>query len=133
MIRVQDQRDVKSMLHNIVGTLSGQRIQEVFGEGHGGVATDDVQALTKAVEGRHNRGGLRHETHCLAGVGFRRHIRCFRIVNAQHRYGSAQNVHGIGLRHVLQKIDDLSGDTPVGSEVFLELVKFSALGQPPVP
>ena len=133
MVGVQDHGHVEGALHDIVGPVPGQRVEKIGGEPQPGIAGDDRLTVAQAVERGDDRGRLRHELDRLFIIRFRRHIARLRIVQAEHRYRRAQDIHWCGLRHGREEIDHCTGNSAMRAQVAFQLLELRPLRQAAVP
>ncbi len=133
MIGVEDQGDIEHVLHHVIRLFAGKRVEEIRGESELGVALDQRLASAQAIERGDDGGGLRHQARGFLLVGFHRIVASLGIVQAQHGYRGAQDVHGRGFGTLPKKFDDFLGNRAVANQARLERIEFRLLGKATVP
>ncbi len=117
MIGVQNQGDVESALHYFVGTLLGQRVQEIGSVAQFRIALNDRLLVPQPVKRCDKRACLRHEARGLTYVRFRRSVLGLGVVQRKHGNGCAQDVHWSLVACEPQEIDHCAGNRPLSNQL----------------
>ena len=134
VIGMEDEGDIEDALHDLVGLLAGERIDEVGGVTEGRIARHDRLAIAQLVEGGDESGDARHELDGFGDIGVGGRIGREWIIETQQRDGCAKDVHGAGaFWDAFEKRGYLSGQIAFGYQLVLQRREFSLVGEAAVP